>query len=120
PGSILSLGSMVMDAEAEAGDVMGGGELVVGDRVGLFGDIAVAGNFTELGQSTSFRVRHVPLDAPDLSAFARPFEGVEAAPLSLHDGGRLDPGHYGPTEIVEGVTTLVAGEGDVPLAGDLS
>src|SRR5690606_8159876 len=39
-----------------------------------------------------------------------PFEGVEAAPLSLHDGGRLDPGHYGPTEIVEGVTTLVAGE----------
>lgn len=111
PGSILSLGSIVMEAEAEAGDVAGGGELVVGNRVGLFGDIAVSGALTQLGSQLSLRPRQVPLDAPDLSAFSRPF--LRAATRAVDVGsGRvrgLEPGAYGAARVA-GDVTLVAGD----------
>jgi hypothetical protein len=111
PGSVLSLGSIVMEAEAEAGDIAGGGELVVGDRVGLFGDIAVAGSLTELGGDLSPRVRKVPLDAPDLSAFSRPFSGSAGVEVENGSGRNraLDPGDYGRARFA-GEVTLVAGE----------
>lgn len=111
PGSMLSLGSVVMEAEAEAGDVAGGGELVVGDRVGLFGDIALGGNLTALGADRSLRVRQVPLDAPDLSAFSRPFWGSSSVAVNIAAGvvRTLEPGDYGRARLA-GDVTLVAGE----------
>jgi hypothetical protein len=111
PGSVLSLGSIVMEAEAEAGDVAGGGELVIGDRVGLFGDIALAGDLTQLGGDLSLHVRQVPLDAPDLSAFSRAFWGSAGIRVenAIGETRELDPGDYGPARIA-GEVTLVAGE----------
>lgn len=111
PGSVLSLGSIVMDAEAEAGDIAGGGELVIGERVGLFGDVSLAGSLTELGGDTSLHVRRVPLDAPDLAAFSRPFWGEAGIALenAVGETRTLEPGSYGSARIA-GEVTLVAGD----------
>lgn len=100
-----------MEAEAEAGDVAGGGELVIGEQVGVFGDIAVAGDLKHLGRALSLRVRQVPLDAPDLTDFSRAFRGSAGRRLEIAKGNvlTLEPGEYGSTRIA-GEVTLVAGE----------
>lgn len=110
PGSVLSLGSLVMHPEAEAGDVLSGDGLVLTHGVGLLGDISVGGNLTYSGVQNPVKHREVPLDAPDLSAVTRPYAGVAGQDLVIAADTSLElaPGSYGATTI-SGAVTLRSG-----------
>lgn len=114
PGSVLSLGETVVGAESELGSVLAGTDLFVAGRAALTGQVDVSGEVNDRS-GRALNYRKLPLDAPDLSAFARVFSGsggdrfeVEAA-----DREALEPGSYGPTT-VSGTLVLSSGKYSFP------
>ncbi|HEX2734314.1 MAG TPA: thrombospondin type 3 repeat-containing protein [Polyangiaceae bacterium] len=109
PGSVLSLGETSVGAEAQLGSVLAGGSLLVAGRAALFGAVDVSGNIEDRSGRT-FNYRKMPLDAPDLSVFARVFggNGGDAISVDVDQRTTLEPGSYGPTK-VSGTLVLTSG-----------
>lgn len=109
PGKVLSLGSSIMQPEAEVGELLSGGDLLVGERATVLGLAALKG--TAVGAVDHVQsVRRAPIEAPNLGAFSRAFAGEGGAALALRSDSNqeLAPGSYGSV-VVDGSVRLRSG-----------
>ena len=112
PAAALSLGSVRLEADAHVGELLSGGELILGKRAAVSGGAVVKGGITVLGTGQPPpRLRKTPVDAPSLDGLLGPYLGGPAAGVVIHESesAELSPGAYG-TLIVEGDLALPSGE----------
>jgi cysteine-rich repeat protein len=99
PAPILSLGSITLGIENEVGDVLAGGDLTIGDRSKLWGDVTLGGSFTDAHDTLipDEITEDTPLIAPDLYGF-NVLPAPEGPSLILnqqYDVAEPTPGAYG-------------------------